>query len=118
MKVIFWGTPEFGLPTLRALLESEHRVVAVITQPDRPAGRGRRVKQPPVKKLATEREVPVLQPEKPRGADFIARLTEFAPDVSVVAAYGEILRRDVLDLPALGSFSNRARDARRRMTRS
>lgn len=105
MRVVFWGTPEFGLPTLRALLESEHQVAGVVTQPDRPAGRGRQLRPPPVKRLAQEQDVPVLQPEKPRGPEFMARFAELVPEVSVVAAYGEILQREVLDLPTLGSFN-------------
>ncbi|MGH7506896.1 MAG: methionyl-tRNA formyltransferase [Longimicrobiales bacterium] len=105
MRLIYWGTPEFAVPSLRALLGEGHEVVAVVTQPDRPAGRGRGLRSPPVKRLAEEETIPVLQPEKPVGDTFLARLREYAPDLSVVVAYGRILRREVLDVPAGGSIN-------------
>ncbi len=105
MRILFWGTPAFALPALRALSGEGHDVVGVVTQPDRPAGRGRRLRASPVKEWALAEELPVLQPEKPAGEDFLERLRELAPDLSVVVAYGRILRADVLDLPPRGSIN-------------
>ncbi|CAN5849409.1 methionyl-tRNA formyltransferase [soil metagenome] len=105
MKVLFWGTPEFALPALRALGEEGHLVVGVVTQPDRPAGRGREMTMSPVKRLALEEGIPVLQPEKARGEEFMKQLRELDPEVSVVVAYGQILRPEVLSLPAHGSIN-------------
>jgi methionyl-tRNA formyltransferase len=105
MKILFWGTPDFGVPSLRALQEEGHAVVAVVTQPDRPAGRGRALRPGPIKAVAQEEGIPVLQPEKPRGEEFLAQLRELEPELSVVAAYGEILTDDVLSLPSRGSVN-------------
>lgn len=105
MRVVFWGTSDFSLPTLRALADAPHELAGVVTQPDRPAGRGRSVRATPVKEAAVELGVPVLQPEKPKGEAFLPRLRELAPDVSVVAAYGEILTEEVLELPPRGSVN-------------
>jgi methionyl-tRNA formyltransferase len=105
MRVLFWGTPEFALPALRALSEEGHDVVGVVTQPDRPAGRGRKPTPPPVKVFAEEEMIPVLQPEKPVGEEFLARVRLLDPQISVVVAYGQILKPEVLDLPANGSVN-------------
>ena len=105
MRILFWGTPDFGVPSLRALQEEGHAVVAVVTQPDRPAGRGRAVRPGAIKTVAMEEGIPVLQPEKPRGDAFLAQLRELEPEISVVAAYGEILTEEVLELPSLGSVN-------------
>ncbi|MEX2528422.1 MAG: methionyl-tRNA formyltransferase [Gemmatimonadota bacterium] len=105
MRILFWGTPAFALPSLRALGEEGHEVVGVVTQPDRPAGRGRRLRPSPVKELALQEGYPVLQPEVPRGEEFLAELRDLAPELSVVVAYGHILRREVLDLPPQGSLN-------------
>lgn len=105
MRVLFWGTPAFGLPALRALAGEGHEVVGVVTQPDRPAGRGRTLTPAPVKREAESLGVPVVQPEKPRGEAFLERLRALRPDISVVAAYGHILVEDVLDLPPRGSLN-------------
>lgn len=104
MKVLFFGTPEFSLPTLQALLDS-HAVVGVVTQPDRPSGRGQRLAASPVKRLAVERGLPVLQPERLRDSEWAARLKALAPEVSVVAAFGQILPKAVLDVPDKGSIN-------------
>ncbi|MBN1401597.1 MAG: methionyl-tRNA formyltransferase [Anaerolineae bacterium] len=102
-RVVFFGTPEFGVPVLEALL-AQHEVLAVVTQPDRPAGRGRRSLQaPPVKELAQARGVMALQPARlRRDAETLARLRALGADVFVLAAYGQILRRDVLEIPPHG----------------
>ncbi len=105
MRVLFWGTPDFATPALRALLGEGFDVVAVVTQPDKPAGRGRAVQSPPVKQVAREEGIPVLQPEIPRGEEFLATLRALSPDVSVVVAYGHILPRDVIELPRLGTIN-------------
>lgn len=105
MRVLFWGTPRFAVPTLRALGEEGHEVVGVVTQPDRPAGRGRQPRPSPVKELAASEAIPVLTPERPRGEAFMEQVRALAPDVSVVVAYGHILRREVLDLPPGGSLN-------------
>lgn len=105
MRVLFWGTPRFALPTLRALSEEGHDVVAVVTQPDRPAGRGREARPSDVKRAALEEGLPVLEPERPRGEAFLAQIQALEPEVSVVVAYGHILRREVLDVPGRGSIN-------------
>lgn len=105
MRVLFWGTPDFALPSLRALLGEGHDVVGVVTRPDRPAGRGRAIRPPAVKLEAEEEAIPVLQPERPVGDEFLARLDELEPEISVVVAYGQILKPAVLELPTLGSIN-------------
>lgn len=105
MRVLFWGTPDFAVPTLRALSEEGHQVVGVVTQPDRPAGRGRRMTPSPVRRVAEEDDLPVLTPERPRGEEFVAELRVFDPEISVVVAYGHILAREILDLPDRGSIN-------------
>ena len=106
MKVLFWGTPEFAAPPLRALLGEGFDVVGIVTQPDRPQGRSRSALVPsPIKQIALEESLSVLQPEKPRGAEFIESIRALEPDISVVVAYGHILPRDVIDLPRLGTLN-------------
>ena len=105
MRVLFWGSPDFALPSLRALEGEGHDVVGVVTQPDRPAGRGRTLRPSAVKEVAVAEGYPVLTPEKPEGPDFLDRIRKLAPDISVVAAYGQILRPEVLEVPPLGSIN-------------
>lgn len=105
MRVLFWGTPEFALPSLRALESEGHAVVGVITQPDRPAGRGRRLRPSPVKEWSTQEGYDILEPELPWGDSFVARISELRPEVSVVVAYGHILRPEVLAVPTHGSIN-------------
>ncbi|HKO14993.1 MAG TPA: methionyl-tRNA formyltransferase [Gemmatimonadaceae bacterium] len=106
MRVLFWGTPEFATPALRALLGEGFDVVAVVTQPDRAVGRSRSTLQPsPVKRIAIAEDIPVLQPERPRGDAFLAAVAALAPDLSVVVAYGQILPAAVIDLPARGTIN-------------
>lgn len=105
MRILFWGTPGFAIPPLRALLGEGHDVVGVVTQPDRPAGRGRRLRPSAVKEVALEEGLPVLTPERARGDAFLAEIRALDPELSVVVAYGQILRPDVLALPPLGSIN-------------
>jgi methionyl-tRNA formyltransferase len=106
MRVLFWGTPEFAAPPLRALLGEGFEVVGVVTQPDRPQGRSRSSLVPsPIKEIALEESIPVLQPEQPRGNEFVESLRALEADISVVVAYGEILTGDVIELPRLGTLN-------------
>ncbi|MBN9739038.1 MULTISPECIES: methionyl-tRNA formyltransferase [unclassified Pseudonocardia] len=103
MRLLFAGTPEPAVPALRALLDSpRHDVVAVLTRPDAPSGRGRRLTRSPVGALADEAGIPVLTPAKPAGPEFVEVLRELAPDCAPVVAYGALLPRAVLDVPAHG----------------
>ncbi|HSG59349.1 MAG TPA: methionyl-tRNA formyltransferase [Woeseiaceae bacterium] len=104
-RIIFAGTPEFSVVSLRALVESGKQPVAVLTQPDRPAGRGKRLTPSPVKQYAEERGIPVLQPQTLRDAAIVAELAALEADIMVVAAYGLILPQAVLDLPASGCLN-------------
>ena len=105
MRILFWGTPDFAVPSLRALANDGVEIVGVVTQPDRPAGRGRRVKMSPVKEEALALGHEVLAPIRPQGQEFIEQITELRPDLSVVGAYGHILKPEILDLPSLGSVN-------------
>ena len=106
MRVLFWGTPDFAAPALRALLGEGCDVVGVVTQPDKPQGRHRNtLVPPPVKVVAQDEELQVLQPEKPRGDAFLSAVRDLAPDLSVVVAYGHILPREVIDLPPRGTLN-------------
>lgn len=105
MRVVFMGTPEFAVPTLRALLHSPYQIVGVVTQPDRPKGRGQKLTPPPVKQLAVQHGLPILQPPKMKDPAFLAALTTWKPDVIVVVAFGRILPKSVLDLPPKGCIN-------------
>ena len=106
MRILFWGTPEFAAPPLRALLGEGFEVAGVVTQPDRPQGRSRSMLVPsPIKQIALEESLPVLQPERPRGDDFLEDIRALEPDISVVVAYGHILPRSVIDLPEMGTLN-------------
>lgn len=100
-RIVFIGTPEFALPTLERLA-SNYPLVGVVTQPDRPAGRGRRVVASPVKEFALAEGIPVFQPERLRRVEAIEHVRAWAPDLMVVAAYGQILRPSILEIPRLG----------------
>ncbi|MCX6544716.1 MAG: methionyl-tRNA formyltransferase [Acidobacteria bacterium] len=102
LRVVFFGTPQFAVPSLRALLTSSHIVAGVFTQPDKPRGRGQRVTESPVKQLAREHGIPVLQPDRLKDEATLAALRALAPDLGVVAAYGRILPAAVLATPPLG----------------
>src|SRR5512133_3181424 len=103
-SVVFMGSPDFSLPALRALSEA-YDVVGVVTQPDRASGRGRELKAPPVKRLALELGIPVIQPEKLRQPGAMEQLRAWNPELIVVAAFGQLLRKDVLDLPRFGCIN-------------
>lgn len=105
MRILFWGTPEFALPSLGALLGEGHDVVGVVTQPDRPRGRGRSVAPSPAKEFGRNEGLPVLQPERAREPGFVDVIGKLEPDLNVVVAYGQILSREVLDLPTAGSIN-------------
>jgi methionyl-tRNA formyltransferase len=106
MDVIFMGTPDFSVPTLETLVETEFiNMLGVVTQPDRPRGRGQKLKPSPVKEKALEVALPVLQPEDINEAGSVNKLKEMDPDVIVVIAYGQILSKEILDLPELGCIN-------------
>ena len=105
LRIVFFGTPEFAVPSLRALIASRHPVVGVVTQPDRPRGRGRRVSDSPVKQAATEHRIAVLQPERLRDPEFVSTIAEWGPDLGVVAAYGKLITDDLLRLPRHGMIN-------------
>ena len=105
MRVLFWGTPEFALPALRAIERSGHEVAGVVTRPDRPRGRGRKQASSPVRRYAESRGHRVLTPERPRDGAFVDVVREIEPDISAVVAYGHILSRALLDAPRLGSVN-------------
>jgi methionyl-tRNA formyltransferase len=105
LSIVFMGTPEFAVPSLLALLEGPDRVVCVVTQPDRPKGRGMEPAKSPVRLVAEGREVDVLTPERASQPEFILRIRELGPDLIVVVAYGQILKRALLDVPPLGTVN-------------
>lgn len=105
MKIIFMGTPEFAVASLQALIDSEHDVIAVVAQPDKPKGRGRNLAPPPTKILAEQHNIAVLQPEKIRTEEFLSQLQDFSPDLICVTAYGKILPKSILDLPRHGCIN-------------
>ena len=102
MKIVFMGTPDFSVPVLEALVKAGHQVEAVVTQPDKPKGRGKAVLMTPVKEKAMELGIPVYQPVKVREPEFVEVLKELKPDVMVVVAFGQILPKAVLDIPPYG----------------
>ena len=105
MRIVVIGTGEIGVPTLRALLDSEHEVVAVVTQPDKRVGREQRIEPPPIKKEIAKTRIPILQPARIKDPKATKEIRDFAPDVIVVVAYGQILPRDVLEIPRLACLN-------------
>ena len=105
MRIVFMGTPEFAVPSLRALLDAGYDVVGAFAQPDRPVGRGHKLAACPVKRLALERGVPVYQFERIRGEEGLACLRALAPDIVVTAAFGQILSQALLDVPKMGTVN-------------
>jgi methionyl-tRNA formyltransferase len=102
MRIVFLGSPEFALPALQKLIDDGHEIVGVFTQPDKPAGRGRKLVAPPVKLLAQQHGLPVFQPKSISKPDSVEQMRALKPEVGVLAAYGQILRQPVLDVPPLG----------------
>ncbi|MBI5116495.1 methionyl-tRNA formyltransferase [Candidatus Poribacteria bacterium] len=105
MNILFLGTPEFAVPTLKLLTQTRHRILAALTQPDRPKGRGMKLIPSPVKTIALEYGLLVMQPERASSAFVIEEIRNLNPDAAVVVAYGQILRRDFLDLPVRGCIN-------------
>ncbi len=102
MKIVFMGTPQFAVPSLEGLL-AKHEVVAVVTQPDKPKGRGKKIQYSPIKQLAIEKNIPIYQPERIR--QIIPELAQYQADIFVVVAYGQLLPKDVLDIPKFGCIN-------------
>jgi methionyl-tRNA formyltransferase len=102
VRIVFAGTPETALPSLRALVESRHDVAAVLTRPDAAAGRGRHLRPSPVAVYAREQGIEVLAPVTPSDPDFLARLRDLEPECCPIVAYGALLRREALDIPPSG----------------
>ncbi|MEE8146632.1 MAG: methionyl-tRNA formyltransferase [Longimicrobiales bacterium] len=105
MRILFWGTPEFAVPSLRALGEEGHDIVGVVTQPDRPAGRGRELRVSAIKQEALDESFPVLEPQSARSDGFVDEIEALGADLSVVVAYGQILSLEVLNVPPMGSVN-------------
>lgn len=105
MNVIFMGTPEFAVPTLKKLYENGHNIQLVVTQPDKPFGRGKKLKKSEVKEAAEELNLPVFQPDKIKSPENIEMLRKYNPDVIVVVAYGQILSKEILELPKYGCIN-------------
>lgn len=105
MKILFMGTPDFAVPSLKALMEAGHTLVGVFTQPDRPKNRGMKLQAPPVKELAIQHNIPVYQPEKLKDGSALEIIRGLEPELIVVAAYGRILPKEILDYPQLGCIN-------------
>ncbi|MFR3568478.1 MAG: methionyl-tRNA formyltransferase [Paraclostridium sordellii] len=102
MKIVFMGTPEFAVPCLQKIIDEGHEVLAVVTQPDKPKGRGKKLAMPPVKELALKYNIDVYQPVKAREDSFVEKLKEINPELIVVVAFGQILPKSILDIPRFG----------------
>ncbi|MDD4495074.1 MAG: methionyl-tRNA formyltransferase, partial [Eubacteriales bacterium] len=105
MRIVFMGTPEFAVPCLEILINRKYEISAVVTQPDKPCGRGKKLTPPPVKTFALEKGIKVLQPKSVRTQEFEDQLKELSPDLAVVVAYGKILPLNVLNLPKFGCIN-------------
>lgn len=105
VRIVFMGTPDFAVPSLQVLLEDGYRVVAVVTQPDRPKGRKRVLTPPPVKEEALKHGIPVYQPERMRREEAVRQVAEYRPDLIVTAAFGQLLPKSVLDMPKFGCIN-------------
>ena len=105
MRILFMGTSEFAVPALKELITHKFEIIGVVTQPDRPSGRGKRLSPSPVKGIAVEHQLPIYQPEKVRAPNFERTLEHLAPDVTVVAAFGQLLPQTVLDIPPCGTIN-------------
>ena len=109
MKIVFMGTPDFAVSTLESLVKGGHEVIAAVTQPDKPKGRGKAVQYTPVKEKALEYEIPVYQPVKARDPEFVELLKGMTPDVIVVVAFGQLLPKAILDIPKFGCVNVHAK---------
>ena len=105
LRTVFYGSPDFAVPILQALIDSPWRPVAVVAQPDRRAGRGRRLHAPPTKTLADQHGIPTVQPERLRDPDAISGIANLKPDLQIVAAYGQLIPTDILELPQHGTLN-------------
>lgn len=105
MRIIFMGTPDFSVPALESLIASRHEVIAVVTQPDKPKGRGKEVQMTPVKETALTHGIPVYQPARAREASFVEEMRRLSPDVMVVIAFGQIMSKELLDVPRFGCIN-------------
>ncbi|TQQ84431.1 methionyl-tRNA formyltransferase [Peptacetobacter hominis] len=105
MKVVFMGTPDIAVPCLQKLIDEGHEVAAVVTQPDKPKGRGKKLAMPPVKELAVKYDIPVLQPVRARDEEFVKSIKEINPDLIVVIAFGQILGKELLEIPKYGCIN-------------
>ena len=105
MNIVFMGTPDFSVPSLLGLIKNDHRILAVVTQPDRPKGRGKKVKHPPIKDIALKHNIEVLQPLKLKEESFVEYLKSLKPDLIIVIAYGKILSKEILSIPQYGCIN-------------
>ncbi|HWR61360.1 MAG TPA: methionyl-tRNA formyltransferase, partial [Clostridia bacterium] len=105
MRIVFMGTPDFAVPCLKLLIDQQHDIAAVVTQPDRAKGRGKKLALPPVKVLAEEAGIPVYQPERIKAPEFVQVLRDLKPEVMIVVAFGQLLSREILDIPPLGCIN-------------
>ncbi len=105
MRILFWGTPDFAAPPLRALMGEGFEVVGVVTQPDKPQGRSREIIPSPVKLIALEEDLPLFQPKNARDPELLEMLSVIKPDISIVVAYGHILPKNIIDLPSNGTLN-------------
>ena len=105
MRVVFMGTPDFAVSSLKSLIQSKHEVCLVVTQPDKPRGRGNQMSYSPVKEAALEAGLPVYQPKKIKEKESVSYIRKFAPDVIVVVAFGQILSKELLDIPKYGCIN-------------
>lgn len=105
MKIVFMGTPDIAVPCLQKIIDEKHDILGVVTQPDKPKGRGKRLGITPVKELAIENNIPVYQPVKARDKEFIEEIKALNPDVIVVVAFGQILPKEILEIPRLGCIN-------------
>ena len=105
MKILFMGTPDFAVPSLAALIDADYEICGVVTQPDKPKGRGHRLTPPPVKEFALSHNIPVFQPETLKNDGFKAELESLSPDIIIVAAYGKILPKYIIDYPTFGCLN-------------
>lgn len=105
MKIVFMGTPDIAVPCLQKIIDEKYEILGVVTQPDKPKGRGKKLGMSPVKELAIENNIPVYQPVKARDKEFIDKIKSLNPDVIVVVAFGQILPKEILEIPQLGCIN-------------